>query len=96
MTVNHGVLGSSPRGGAQREKSKRFLSFFVSLLCVSINIQTDLKSQRNNFKNQRKNKKSHIKNMIFLCFISARGAVESACRAEKTARGAYNNKYIIK
>ncbi len=82
MTVNHGVLGSSPRGGAQREKSKRFLSFFVSLLCVAINMQIDLKSQRNNFKKQRKILLNQRKKMIFLCFISARGA--------------YNNKYIIK
>lgn len=32
------------------------------------------------------------KNKFFIDFDSARGAVESACGAEKTARGAYNNK----
>jgi hypothetical protein len=69
MTVNHGVLGSSPRGGAQREKSKRFLSFFCfSPLCFSKHI-IGLKSQRKILKKQRKNLKKQRKKTIFLCFF---------------------------
>jgi hypothetical protein len=55
MTVNHGVLGSSPRGGAQREKSKRFLSFFCfSPLCFSKHINRLKNSKKNLKKNKEK------------------------------------------